>query len=130
MQLNKENFYEIAISISNMADILKVHQRTLRIYDEEGLLIPKRTPKNRRYYTVYDIEKGKFIQFLTRNLSLNLVGVKVILSLLEKSGVESKNYIDYINKIAKDLNMDETIQEQNIVNSLKRGRKKKPENLA
>ena len=53
-------------SISIISEILHVHQRTLRIYDEEGLLVPQRTEKNRRLYSMEDVERGKFIQYLTR----------------------------------------------------------------
>ena len=52
--------------ISVVAEILKVHQRTLRIYDDETLLVPNRSPKNRRLYSFNDIERGKFIQYLTK----------------------------------------------------------------
>jgi MerR family transcriptional regulator/heat shock protein HspR len=62
--------------ISVVADILKVHQRTLRIYDDEQLLVPSRSAKNRRLYSLNDIERGKFIQYLTRELGINLAGIK------------------------------------------------------
>ena len=68
-------------SISIISEILHVHQRTLRIYDEEGLLVPKRTEKNRRLYSMEDVERGKFIQYLTRELGMNLTGVKIIFHL-------------------------------------------------
>lgn len=87
---NLDENINIALIISNMSQIINVHQRTLRIYDKEGVLVPKRTYKNRRYYTLSDIQKGKFIQFLTRNLSLNITAVKIILALLEKNNIEPK----------------------------------------
>ena len=55
------------LPISAMATALNVHQRTLRIYDGEGILIPQRTEKNRRNYSLDDLEKAKLILFLTRN---------------------------------------------------------------
>ncbi|MCK7484403.1 MAG: MerR family transcriptional regulator [Bacillus subtilis] len=54
-------------------EILKVHQRTLRIYDGEKILAPSRTAKNRRLYSLNDVEKGKFIQYLTKELGINLI---------------------------------------------------------
>lgn len=65
--------------ISVVADILGVHQRTCRIYDEEGILVPGRSPKNRRLYSMDDIEKGKLIQFLSKDLGVNIIGIKIIL---------------------------------------------------
>lgn len=108
-----------------MSQIINVHQRTLRIYDKEGVLVPKRTYKNRRYYTLSDIQKGKFIQFFTRNLSLNITAVKIILALLEKNNIEPKNYTSCINEITKNWNIDENIQKENIIKNSRRGRKKK-----
>jgi len=67
--------------ISAIAEILKVHQRTLRIYDDANLLSPLRSPKNRRLYSFNDIERGKFIQYLTRELGINLAGIKIIFHL-------------------------------------------------
>ena len=111
------------LPISSVAQALNVHQRTLRIYDKEGILTPQRTDKNRRNYTLDDLEKAKLILFLTRNLALNLSGVKIILKILEENKIEPKNYIEYIDKIAKLANIDTSTQENNIQKTSKRGRK-------
>lgn len=117
---------DIAIlPISSIAAALNVHQRTLRIYDKEGILSPRRTEKNRRNYSLNDLEKAKLILFLTRNLALNLAGVKIILTMLEQNKVEPKDYIDYINKIAKLSKIDTSEQENNIEKTSRRGRKAK-----
>ena len=115
------------LPISTIASALNVHQRTLRIYDNEGILCPKRTDKNRRNYSLDDLEKAKLILFLTRNLALNLSGVKIILAILEKNKVKPMEYISYIEKIAKQAGIDTKAQENNIVKTSKRGRKPKSE---
>ncbi len=89
--------------ISVVADILKVHQRTLRIYDDESILVPSRSPKNRRLYSFNDIERGKFIQYLTRELGINLAGIKIIIHLLKQQKIDPHNYMDHINEIAKEI---------------------------
>lgn len=113
------------LPISAIAQALNVHQRTLRIYDKEGILRPQRSDKNRRNYSLDDLEKAKLVLFLTRNLALNLSGVKIILKILEENKIEPKNYIEYIDKIAKLANIDTTEQENNIQKTSKRGRKLK-----
>ena len=113
------------LPISAIAQALEVHQRTLRIYDKEGILSPKRYDKNRRNYSLDDLEKAKLILFLTRNLALNLSGVKIILAILEENKVKPKDYITYINKIAKVAKIDIAKQENNIEKTSKRGRKPK-----
>jgi len=109
--------------ISVVADILKVHQRTLRIYDDESLLIPSRSPKNRRLYSFNDIETGKFIQYLTRDLGINLVGIKIIMYFLSKQNINLRDYINYVGKIAAELDISLETQMENRNKLSKRGRK-------
>ncbi|MFA6989100.1 MAG: MerR family transcriptional regulator [Candidatus Gastranaerophilaceae bacterium] len=109
--------------ISVVADILKIHQRTLRIYDDENILIPARSPKNRRLYSFNDIERGKFIQYLTRELGINLAGIKIIFNLLEQLKVSPSDYIKHIQKVARTLHISLEAQEENKEKLSKRGRK-------
>lgn len=66
--------------ISIAAELASVHPRTLRIYEEEGLICPQRR-NNLRLYSEADIERVRIIRFLTRRQRVNLAGVKVILQL-------------------------------------------------
>ena len=111
-------------SISVVAEILKIHQRTLRIYDDAKLLTPSRTPKNRRLYSYNDIEKGKFIQFLTRELGINLMGIKIIFGLIEQQNILPENFQAHIQKIAVSMEITQEIQMENKEKLSKRGRKK------
>jgi len=113
--------------ISVVADILKVHQRTLRIYDDESILIPSRSPKNRRLYSFSDIERGKFIQYLTRELGINLAGIKIIVHLLKQQNVPPSKYMEHISKVANEINISLEVQEENRIKLSRRGRKSKPE---
>ncbi|MEP7082040.1 MAG: MerR family transcriptional regulator [Chloroflexota bacterium] len=70
--------------ISIAAELAMVHPRTLRIYEEEGLLCPQRR-NNLRLYSEADIQRVRIIRFLTRRQRVNLAGVRVILQ-LEDSG--------------------------------------------
>lgn len=112
------------LPISTIAEILKVHQRTLRIYDEQNLLKPKRSDGNRRMYSMKDLEKGHFIQFLTRELGINLTGVKIIFELLEIAGIDESNYKKRLEKIAENINLTEADRAENILKHQKKGRKK------
>jgi len=112
-------------TIGAMSLMLEVHQRTLRIYDDEGLLVPTRTDRNRRLYSLDDVEKGKFIQYLTRNLGINLSGVRIIMGLLEDQKLEIAEYAPEIQRIAKFFNISEEDQRLKRESLLKRGRKPK-----
>ncbi len=78
-------------TLSVAADLLGLHPRTLRIYEENGLVVPARTATNRRRYSQNDIRKFQFIQHLTQGRGVNLAGVKIILEMIEelnKCGVD------------------------------------------
>ena len=66
--------------ISIAAELASCHPRTLRIYEEEGLLQPQRR-NNLRLYSEADINRVRIIRFLTRRQRVNLAGVRVILQL-------------------------------------------------
>jgi MerR family transcriptional regulator, heat shock protein HspR len=67
--------------ISVAADIVGMHPQTLRIYENKGLLRPKRTAGNTRLYSEADLERLRLIQRLTNDLGLNLAGVEQVLRL-------------------------------------------------
>jgi MerR family transcriptional regulator, heat shock protein HspR len=70
--------------ISVAADIVGMHPQTLRIYEQKGLVRPKRTPGNTRLYSDADVERLRLIQRLTTELGLNLAGVETVLRLQDE----------------------------------------------
>jgi MerR family transcriptional regulator, heat shock protein HspR len=74
------------------AELIGVHPQTLRMYEQKGLLKPRKSIKNTRLYSQEDIELGQQIQYLTQELGLNLAGVKKILELEKKvAQLEAEN---------------------------------------
>ena len=67
--------------ISVAADLVGMHPQTLRIYEQKGLVQPKRTAGNTRLYSELDIERLRLIQRLTSEIGLNLAGVEQVLHL-------------------------------------------------
>ena len=67
--------------ISVAADLVGMHPQTLRIYEQKGLVRPKRTAGNTRLYSEVDIERLQLIQRLTTELGLNLAGVELVIRL-------------------------------------------------
>ncbi|WP_163533460.1 heat shock protein transcriptional repressor HspR [Helicobacter suis] len=70
--------------ISVVAKMLDVHPQTLRQYEKEGLVEPKRTDGKVRLYSQRDMDKIKTILRLTRDMGVNLAGVDIILRLKER----------------------------------------------
>jgi MerR family transcriptional regulator/heat shock protein HspR len=65
-------------TISVAADLVKVHQQTLRHYERLGLVEPLRGKGEIRYYSPHDIEQILQIRRLVEELGVNLAGVEVI----------------------------------------------------
>jgi MerR family transcriptional regulator/heat shock protein HspR len=65
--------------ISIAAELVGMHPQTLRIYENKGLVRPKRTRGNTRLYSEADLDRLRLIQRLTTELGLNLAGVEVVL---------------------------------------------------
>jgi MerR family transcriptional regulator/heat shock protein HspR len=69
--------------ISVAAELAGVHPQTLRIYEREGLVRPKRTTANARRYSERDIQRLLEIKRLTGD-GINLAGVAAVLELSEE----------------------------------------------
>ncbi len=69
--------------ISVVADMLGVHPQTLRLYEREGLIRPKRVNRQ-RLYSEEDLERLSLILELTRDLGVNKAGVDIILRMRER----------------------------------------------
>ncbi len=67
--------------ISIAASLAGCHPRTLRIYEEEGLVDPVRTETNIRLYSDDDLRRVRAIRYLTQVRGVNLAGVKLLLQL-------------------------------------------------
>jgi MerR family transcriptional regulator, heat shock protein HspR len=83
-------------TLSIAAEIIGVHQRTLMLYENEDLVIPHRTKTNRRRYSPADIDKLRFIQYLTRKKGLNLAGVRVLFEVLDSLGEKKDDKVKEI----------------------------------
>ncbi|MEK6207056.1 MAG: MerR family transcriptional regulator [Chloroflexota bacterium] len=81
--------------ISIAAGLAGCHPRTLRIYEEEGLLDPVRTDTNIRLYSDEDLERVRAIRYLTQTRGVNLAGVKLLLQLRDAA--------DFLDEIAEQL---------------------------
>jgi MerR family transcriptional regulator, heat shock protein HspR len=69
--------------ISVAAELAGVHPQTLRIYEREGLVRPKRTTANARRYSERDIQRLLEIKRLTSD-GMNLEGVRQVIALTQE----------------------------------------------
>ena len=77
MNLRKRPVYMIGIA----SELIGVHPQTLRMYEQKGLLRPRKSIKNTRLYSQEDVDLGRHIQRLTQELGMNLAGVRKVIDL-------------------------------------------------
>ncbi len=80
-------------SISAVAEMFDIHQQTIRLYEREGLIAPKRSDGNTRLFSEEDVNKLEEVIYLTHKLGINLAGVQMVLRLQKQ-----------IKKLQKDMN--------------------------
>jgi MerR family transcriptional regulator, heat shock protein HspR len=86
--LRKRPVFMIGIA----SELIGVHPQTLRMYEQRGLLRPRKSIKNTRLYSEEDVELGRYIQKLTQEMGMNLAGVKKVIDLEQRiAGLEAEN---------------------------------------
>jgi len=67
--------------IGVVAEMLKLHPQTLRMYEKKGLIRPSRTVGRTRMYSPEDVEEIARVTRLARDLGVNLAGIEIILKM-------------------------------------------------
>ncbi len=63
------------------AELLGMHPQTLRMYEQRGLIRPRRTPGGTRLYSDRDLERVRRVTALASGLGLSLQGAEHVLAL-------------------------------------------------
>lgn len=104
-------------SISAVAKMFSVHQQTIRLYEREGLVNPKRSDGNTRMFSEEDVNRLEEIIYLTHQLGINLAGVEMILKLqkqIKKMQKDMNKIFDQTNEqLSKEVESSKKIVETN-----------------
>jgi MerR family transcriptional regulator/heat shock protein HspR len=103
--MNRRNKEQPLYLISVVAEMLSVHPQTLRLYEREGLITPRRTRKQ-RLYSESDIEKLNLILQLTRELGVNKAGVEIILRMRHRMEVMQKEMEEMMGFLEDEIRED------------------------
>jgi MerR family transcriptional regulator/heat shock protein HspR len=88
--------------ISVAAELAEMHPQTLRMYEQRGLIEPKRSPKGTRLYSHEDVDRLRRIQEMTNDLGLNLAGVEHVLR-LEQELERARRRVDALERRTEEL---------------------------
>ena len=94
-------------SISAVAEMFSVHQQTIRLYEREGLIQPKRSDGNTRLFSEEDVNRLEEVIYLTHKLGINLAGVQMILKLQKQIKKMQKDMNNLFEETKKDLRQQE-----------------------
>jgi MerR family transcriptional regulator/heat shock protein HspR len=106
--------------ISVAAELAEMHPQTLRMYEQRGLIEPKRSPKGTRLYSHEDVQRLRRIQEMTNDLGLNLAGVEHVLR-LEQELDRARRRVDALERRTTELQEEMTSQIEAVKRELRGG---------
>jgi len=116
MKIKRKKGY---FSISAVAKMFSIHQQTIRLYEKEGLICPKRSDGNTRLFSEEDVDDLEEIIYLTHQLGINLAGVEMILKLKQKIFTMQKDMNKLFEQTQKQLSMESEQSKEAMRSSIK-----------
>lgn len=88
--------------IGVVCEMFNIHPQTLRLYEREGLLHPRRV-SGARLYSQEDLERIRMIINLTRELGVNRAGVDIILRMRRKFEALHREMEEMMSYLERDI---------------------------
>lgn len=105
-------------SISAVADMFSIHQQTVRLYEKQGLINPKRSSGNTRLFSEEDVERLEEVIHLTHELGINLAGVEMILKLKKQIQKMQNDMNKIFNQAQDQLEKEREVSKEAIQSSV------------
>ena len=93
---NKKN----VLPLSSIAEILSAKPRTLKMYEEKGLLPSKDEAK--KLYSIDDVKSIAYVHYLASVKKINANGIKYILEIL-KDNMDEKTRNDFLDLVETEM---------------------------
>lgn len=90
------------LPLSSIAELLSAKVRTLKMYEEKGLLPPKEVEGNKKLYSINDVKVVAFVHYLASVRKINANGIKYIMEMLHNHMDESHRN-EFLNKVETTL---------------------------
>jgi len=88
--------------ISVVSQMLEVHPQTLRMYEREGFVNPRRINRQ-RLYSDKDVERLNLVIELTKDLGVNRAGVDIILRMRSRMEAMQREISDMMDLVDEDM---------------------------
>ncbi|SFP97339.1 MerR family transcriptional regulator [Hydrogenimonas thermophila] len=86
------------LPLSSIAELLSAKVRTLKMYEEKGLLPKKNGDSSKKLYSINDIRLIAFTHYLASVKKINANGIRYILDMLN-SNMDEETRNDFLNKV-------------------------------
>ncbi|XPV70152.1 MAG: MerR family transcriptional regulator [Halarcobacter sp.] len=84
------------LPLSSIAELLTAKVRTLKMYEDKGLLPYKKEAK--KLYSINDVKVISFVHYLASVKKINAVGIKYIIEMLENN-MDEKNKSEFLDLV-------------------------------
>lgn len=88
------------LQLSSIAELLAAKARTLKMYEEKGLLPQKSEVK--KLYSINDVKVISFVHYLASVKKINANGIKYIREILDKN-MDEKNKDDFLSVVEEEM---------------------------
>lgn len=88
------------LPLTSIAELLSAKVRTLKMYEDKGLLPPKKAPK--KLYSISDVKLIAFVHYLASVRKINANGIKYIIEILQNN-MDEKNRNEFLTIIEDKL---------------------------
>lgn len=85
------------LPLSSIAELLTAKIRTLKMYEEKGLL-PRKEGSVKKLYSIDDVKIISFVYYLANVKKINANGIKYILEMLENN-MDEKNRNEFLDVV-------------------------------
>ncbi len=106
-------------SISGVAEMFSIHQQTIRLYEREGLINPKRSEGNTRLFSEEDVNRLEEVIYLTHKMGINLAGVQMILKLQNQVKKMQKSMNRMFEETNNDLKKEQAVYQEQAKETVK-----------
>lgn len=89
------------LPLSSIAELLTAKIRTLKMYEDKGLL-PQNDFINKKFYSINDVKVIAFTHYLASVKKINANGIKYILEMLENN-MDEKNKAEFLDIVEEKM---------------------------
>lgn len=86
------------LPLSSIAELLSAKVRTLKMYEEKGLLPEKKAEGNKKLYSINDVKLIALTHYLASVKKINANGIKYILEIFHNN-MDEQNRNDFLGKV-------------------------------